>query len=171
MAQYGLTIPEVGFSIGVSTSTSDSTILTTSHTFALYYQYDTICTNFDHIPSGVSFSGRARLQGFAWSYDESDNSQTLGPAPEITMTLAIGGYDPTLSAGLLFLTAAAVMNTAYASFTRSYSSFNVSMNASAYFVSPDVCEGEMEAVVFSGSTEIGDGSGPFILTRGGVCPV
>jgi hypothetical protein len=171
MAQYGLVIPEVGFSISVGTTTSLSSIFTTSITHELYYVYDTFCTNFDHVPSGVNFSGRARLQGIAWAYGESFSAQTLGPAPDITLTLAIGDYNPTLSAGLLFLTASAVMNTAYASFSRSYSSFDVSISASAHFVTPDLCEGELDAVVFSGSTPLGDGSGPFSLTRGGVCPV
>lgn len=153
-------------------TTTSSTILTETVSAVLGYNYESICTNFDHHSSSQTFTGKARLQGtvFAESNDSTFNPTSVGVAPEVTLTIVNASYDPTASAGVFGMTGSLV-HTLYETYSRPYSIVDFSVTASGTFIGSNSCVALMEAMLVGNSVPAGFGSGIISLSRGGICPV
>jgi hypothetical protein len=159
-----------GTSTFLTTITTSTTILTETMWATLGYNYDSICTNFDHHSSSQTFTGKARLQGSVFVGDGILEMTSVGVAPEVTLTIVNATYDPTASAGLFAMTGS-LAHTLYQTYSRPYSLVEFSMTASGIFIASDSCTAMMETVIVGNSVTAGYGSGYISLTRGGSCPV
>ena len=168
----GIVVP-VAVTYSLTTTTNSlSTVETVSNTAVLIYGYESICTNFDHAPAGVTFTGRARIQGTAYLVDSLNYSfMSIGAAPEVTLTVAGASYDPTSSVALFTMTGS-IIDSMYMTFTKTFSLLEFTVDVSAEFATADSCiAGQTTTVLGDGGCPAGGGSGPLTLTRGGICPV
>jgi hypothetical protein len=166
----GIRIVGVGYSVGPSLTVICDQTTSVSATWRLDYEYQNLCTNFDHDPAATTFSGRARLQGVAWRLDDTTSTQ-VGAAPEIVLTVSVGSYDTSSSFGYFSMTAVSVVDSLYPGYSHPYSNFGVGILGSAQFTSPNACSGSLQAFAHAGGTTIAKGTADFVLTRGGTCPV
>jgi hypothetical protein len=151
---------------------TSSTILTETMSAVLGYNYDSICTNFDHHSSSLTFTGKARLQGsvFVEANNSTFNPTSIGVAPEVTLTIVNATYDPSASAGVFGMTGS-LAHTLYETYSRPYSIVDFSVTASGTFIGSNSCVALMEAMLVGNSTPAGFGAGIMSLNRGGSCPV
>jgi hypothetical protein len=153
-------------------TTTSSTILTETVWESLAYNYDSICTNFDHHSSSQTFTGKARLQGVVLHGSAIGplDFTTIGPAPEVTLTIVNATYDPTASSGMFAMTGS-LEHTLYQTYSRPYSLVEFSMTASGTFIASNSCVAAMQTTLVGNSVPAGFGSGTISLSRGGICPV
>jgi hypothetical protein len=169
----GIVVPvAITYSV-TSTTNSLSSLEATTYSVVLFYGYESICTNFDHAPAGLTFTGRARIQGTAYVVDTINglSLSSIGPAPEVTLTVANAAYDPSSSAALFTMTGS-VVDSMYVSFSKTFSLLEFEVGVSAEFATADSCIAAQNTTVLGdGGCPAGGGSGPLTLTRGGICPV
>jgi hypothetical protein len=169
----GIVVP-VAITYGVTSTTNSLTSLeAATYSIVLFYGYESICTNFDHAPAATTFTGRARIQGTAYVADVINGLTfaSIGPAPEVTLTVAAASYDPSSSVALFTMTGS-IVDSMYMSFSKTFSLLEFEVGVSAEFTSADSCIAAQNTnVLGDGACEAGGGSGPLTLTRGGICPV
>lgn len=152
-------------------------------TWMLEFRYTNFCTNFSHHPASSStFTGNARLQGNAVQIGTGPGvsgvtTQSLGPAPDLVMSLSSAIYTiiGTTTSPFFLLAVSNVPQSLYPGFASggtTYSTFDATFAAqSIQFTDQNTIQGLIHGEITSGGTSLGSNNVGINLTRGGSCPV
>jgi hypothetical protein len=156
-----------------------TSISSSSETWTLEFRYADICTNFDHPSGATSFSGNGRIntgEAFRIFTDSSfiATSISIGTAPAMVLGLQDATYQLTGSATWTF-TGIGFANPYGGFYTHNGTLIGSVLAASliAYGFQPVSSSFFGEIFGEMGNTDgpISFGSAPFLLSRGGSCPV